>query len=131
MSVSVTAIYAGFLALLSVVFTARVGLYRVHSRVLFGDGGDEMLLRRQRAHGNFAEQVPFTILLLALVELGGGAAWLLHALGAVLLVARLLHYHTLMTRPASLARPLTMVATFAVQITCAVVLIGKGVGALT
>ena len=131
MSVAVTAIYAGLLALLSVVFTARVGIYRVHSRVLFGDGGDEGLLRRQRAHGNFAEQVPFTVLLLALAELSGGAAWLLHALGATLLVARVLHYHTLMTRPASLARPLTMIATFGVQVTCAVVLIGKGIGALS
>lgn len=128
MSVSVTALYAGVLALLSIIFTARVGAYRARHRVVFGDGRDEQLLRRQRAHGNFAEQVPFTVLLLALVELGGGASWLLHVLGVVLITARLAHYFTLMTRPAGLARPLAMIATFAVQGVCGLVLIASAVG---
>ena len=123
MSIEVSALYAGILALLSIVFTARVGVYRARHRVVFGDGGDEMLLRRQRAYGNFAEQVPYTVLLLALAELSGAAPGLLHALGAVLLTARIVHYHTLMTRPAGLARPIAMIATFAVQGVCAAALI--------
>jgi len=44
-----------------------------------------------RAHGNFAEYVPLTLLLMALCELAGvGALWL-HVGGLALLVGRILH----------------------------------------
>ncbi len=44
-----------------------------------------------RAHANFAEYVPFAVLLLILAEWGGASPWLLHALGALLVAARLSH----------------------------------------
>ena len=58
----------------------------------FGDGGDPALLERIRAHGNFAEHVPFLLLLMAGIELSAGhhSAWLWGA-GAALLLARIAH----------------------------------------
>ncbi len=49
------------------------------------------MLSAIRAHGNFAEYVPLTLLLMALCELAGvGALWL-HLGGVLLLAGRILH----------------------------------------
>lgn len=49
------------------------------------------MLRRMRVHSNFAEYVPFAIVLMGLCESLGTAAWLLHVSGVVLVVARVVH----------------------------------------
>lgn len=88
---TITPLYAGLLAIWFLVLSWRVVQQRGHG-VSLGDGGDETLLRRIRGHGNFAEYVPLTLLMIAMLELGGAApVWLLHLLGATLVVARLLH----------------------------------------
>lgn len=88
---TITPLYAGLLALLFLALSGRVVQQRGHG-VSLGDGGDPELLRRIRGHGNFAEYVPLLLLLLAMLEFGGGhPPWLLHVLGATLVVARLLH----------------------------------------
>ena len=53
------------------------------------------MTRRIRGHANFAEYVPLILVLLGILELNGTAAWVLHALGATLLVGRLLHGYAL------------------------------------
>ena len=69
----------------------RVVQARNSENVLFGDGGNVVLLQRQRVHGNFIEYVPLGLLLLLVLELNGAAPLLLNALGGSLLVARILH----------------------------------------
>ena len=49
------------------------------------------MLRAMRMHANFAEYAPITLVLLAMVDMQGGPVWLLHALGFLLLAARLSH----------------------------------------
>ena len=44
-----------------------------------------------RGHGNFAEYVPLSLLLLAFAEIGGGPALTIHLGGGLLLAGRLLH----------------------------------------
>jgi uncharacterized membrane protein YecN with MAPEG domain len=90
----ITPLYAGILALWFLVLSARVVQQRGHG-VSLGDGGDTELLRRIRGHGNFSEYVPLILLMMAMQEQGGQRAWLLHALGATLVVARLLHGYAL------------------------------------
>ncbi|MDM4770288.1 MAPEG family protein [Solimonas sp. SE-A11] len=88
---TITPLYAGALAILFLALSFRVVQQRGHG-VSLGDGGDQQLLRRIRGHGNFAEYVPLILLMLAMLETGGVTPpWLLHLLGATLLVARLLH----------------------------------------
>lgn len=83
--------YAALLALLFVALSWRtIGLRRRY-RVAVGDGGQPELLRAIRVHANFAEYVPLALLLIALVEIGGSPAWLVHGLGLALLVARYAH----------------------------------------
>lgn len=92
---SVTPIYAGLLAILYFVLSYRVIRLRGPGRPSLGDGGDPALLRRIRAHGNFAEYVPFILLMIAILEINHFPSLLLHALGLTLLVARLLHGYAL------------------------------------
>ncbi|HSW12767.1 MAG TPA: MAPEG family protein [Solimonas sp.] len=88
---TITPLYAGILAIFYLALSYRVVQQRGHG-VSLGDGGDQDLLRRIRGHGNFAEYVPLLLLLLAMLEFGGGySPLLLHALGASLVVSRLLH----------------------------------------
>jgi uncharacterized membrane protein YecN with MAPEG domain len=74
-----------------VVLTIRVIKARIRGRVSLGDGGDEALIRAQRIHGNFAEFVPFAVVLIALAEMNGSPGWSIHVLGSVLIISRLAH----------------------------------------
>lgn len=88
---ALTAFYGALLALLYVALSSWVVAGRLTTDVLHGDGGDRRLLKRIRIHGNFAEYVPFALLLVGLYEAGGGGPAVVRTLLIVLLVARLLH----------------------------------------
>jgi hypothetical protein len=83
--------YAALLAVLFVALSWRTITLRRRYRVAVGDGGHAELLRAMRVHANFAEYVPLALVLIALVEIGGSPAWLVHLLGTVLLLARCAH----------------------------------------
>jgi uncharacterized membrane protein YecN with MAPEG domain len=89
--VPITALYAGLLALLLVVFALRVVRLRWKFRVGLGDGGEKAMTRAIRVHGNATEHVPIALLLLLVAELNHAGPALLHGCGAVLVVARVLH----------------------------------------
>ena len=55
------------------------------------DGGNNQLAERIRRHGNFTENVPFILLLMALAELDGATSLWVHISGILLIVGRLLH----------------------------------------
>jgi uncharacterized protein len=68
---------AGAAAILHVWLSLRVSRLRRPLKVAVGDGGHEILLRRIRAHANFAENVPLFLILLFLLEFAtGGTLWL-------------------------------------------------------
>lgn len=92
----VTPLYAGLMALWFLVLSFRVVGRRRGHKINLGDGGDPVMQRLIRAHGNFSEYVPLILLLIALLEIGGSTPyWLLHVLGITLVVARLLHGYAL------------------------------------
>ena len=86
----VTPFYAGLLALWFVLLSVRVVNLRRRG-IVFGDNGEVGVIRVVRAQANFAEYVPLTLLLMGLLEVSRYSIYLLHALGLVLLVARVLH----------------------------------------
>ncbi|UCH50278.1 MAG: MAPEG family protein [Betaproteobacteria bacterium] len=91
---TVTALYAGSLALWFLVLSYRV-VGRRRAGISLGDGGDPGMLRVVRGHANFAEYVPLALIMLAILELGGTSPLVLHALGLALLAGRLLHGYAL------------------------------------
>ena len=95
MPLSITALYAGILALMMVALAIRVVVNRARSKINIFDGGDPALGRAIRLHGNFIEYVPHALILMALIELNGTAAWAMHTLGIALVVGRLLHLNAL------------------------------------
>ena len=88
---SITAAYLGILALLYLVLGLQVSRLRRGHRVLFGDGDNIKLRSAIRAHGNFVEYVPIIVLMVAMLEMSGTPAAMVHLLMGALLVARLLH----------------------------------------
>jgi uncharacterized membrane protein YecN with MAPEG domain len=64
----VTLVTAGLCGLLYFLLSYRVVQVRRSAGVALGDGGDGELLQRIRAHANFAEYVPFCLLLIFVIE---------------------------------------------------------------
>lgn len=91
MGLEITTLYAAVLGILLVVLSVRVMRARMDSQVSLGDGGFDAILVAQRSHGNFIEYVPMALLLIGMAEMQGHASWLIHGLGASLLVARIAH----------------------------------------
>ncbi len=113
MILTVTPIFVALFALFQIAITFRVGFRRAATDIHFYDQGDVTLLRRQRAHANFTETVPITLVAMALAEGLGLTPALLWAGGLVLLAARLMHYWIITTRGWGLPRAISMVLTFA------------------
>lgn len=78
-------------ALLNLWLTVRVGRIRTKEKIFVGDGGNEAVIRRMRAHSNYVENTAFVLILLALVELGVGSSMWLWGVGALYLIGRILH----------------------------------------
>jgi len=122
----VTPLYAGLLAVWFVVLSARV--VGIRRRLPFGDNGDVAITRVIRAQANFAEYVPLALLMMGFLEVGRHSIYLLHALGIVLLVARLLHGFALsFAWQPRYARVAGAALTFIVLIIEAVLCIAQGV----
>ncbi len=104
--VPITPLYAALLTLVAIVLTQLVGQTRLAAAVALGDGGNPKLLVAMRRHANFTEHVPLALILLAIIELNGAGAALLHSLGSVLVVSRIVHpfglHHDDMRRKARL-----------------------------
>jgi uncharacterized protein len=123
----VTPLYAGLLALWFLVLSWRV-IQRRGKGIYLGDGGDQALLRVIRGHANFAEYVPLALLMMGFLEMARFSIYVLHALGIVLLVARLLHGYALsFTAHSSFGRFWGATLTFIVLAIEAVLCIYQGI----
>lgn len=87
----VTGFYAGLLGLLLVVLTVRVGRVRARAGVSLVDGKSKDLTVAIRQHGNFIEYVPICLILLAIMEMARTSIYIVHILGLILLICRLIH----------------------------------------
>lgn len=88
----VTLVTGGLCGLLYFWLSWRVVRVRQSARVSIGHGGDNLLLQRIRAHANFAEYVPFCLILIGAIELSTEVSPpLLWAAGLALVVVRISH----------------------------------------
>lgn len=94
----VTPLYAGLLTVLYVLLSLRVVQFR-QKGIPLGDGGDPKMLRVIRGHANFGEYVPLALLLMLILELSRFSIYVLHGLGLVLLLSRVLHGYALSFTP--------------------------------
>ncbi len=90
----ITALYSSLLAILFFVLSVRVIALRGNPAFAFmaqGKGDEELLHRAIRAHGNFAEYVPFMLIILYWLEMSGTSPAKLHVLGSAFLLGRIMH----------------------------------------
>jgi uncharacterized membrane protein YecN with MAPEG domain len=91
LSLPITLTIAAGAALVNVWLMIRCGQARTKGGVSIGDGGDEFLIRRMRAHANFVESAPFVLVLLGALEATGGTNNWLWGIGILYIVGRLAH----------------------------------------
>lgn len=87
----VTSIIAAVLTVIFIKLSFAVIGLRRKNKVGLGSGGHDDLERAIRAQGNFAEYVPFGIILIACLELNGAPWWLVALPGITLTIGRLFH----------------------------------------
>lgn len=130
MVVPITALYAGILTLIFGYLGFQVGSMRGRTGVSILYGDDMVLAEKVRRHANFAENVPLALILMAILELNGSSALLLHGLGIALVVARIAHplglHHDNMRHP---LRSVGAGLTFLVMAVAAIVAIWSFVSA--
>lgn len=85
------ALYAAINGLILLFLAINVVRQRVLTRTDIGDGGKDVMIQVQRAHGNAAEYVPIVLILLYLLVQLGAAMWMLHTVGGLLTVGRIVH----------------------------------------
>jgi uncharacterized membrane protein YecN with MAPEG domain len=90
MTASITALYAGILALIVVALGINVTVHRVKLGVSLGDRGNTQMLRMIRLHGNAVEYIPLALLLMLSYEINGGWHLALHIAGIALVLGRTL-----------------------------------------
>jgi uncharacterized membrane protein YecN with MAPEG domain len=83
--------FAAILAFFYIFLTIHVVQMRRRARVALGTGRHEALTRAIRAHGNFAEYVPFCLVMLSLSALLGASSLLIIIGGLLLVVGRIAH----------------------------------------
>ncbi len=88
-----TLLAVGLAALINVWLSVRCGQARTKEKVSVGDGGNDAVIRRMRAHANFVENTPFVLALIAAIELsvgGNSPTWLFWVM-SVYMMGRVAH----------------------------------------
>lgn len=92
LSLPITLTIAAGAALVNIWLMIRCGQARTKESVSVGDGGNEFVIRRMRAHANFVESAPFVLILIAALELSSKTSpmWLWYV-GIAYIFGRLAH----------------------------------------
>lgn len=84
------AVYFGFFYVLGAIYVIR---RRVQFLVAIGDGGQALLQKAIRAHGNLVEYVPMAIILLILCELKSANYDVIRVAALLLCIGRMVHFY--------------------------------------
>ena len=60
-----------------------------------GDGNNEIMIRKIRIHGNFAEHIPLLLFIMMLFEMQSVSAHVLTLMSVAIILGRLLHFYGL------------------------------------
>lgn len=128
LQIPVTGFYAALLGIMLVVLGTHVVRLRTRFRVALGEGESPELRRAIRIHANFVEYVPMALILFGAAEVNEAPHWLLHGLGQILLIGRMLHVYAL-TVSNLRARVAGMAATLGTIVVLSAWLLGRLAGA--
>ena len=121
-------VYAAVLVFIYIVLSARVMRARRSAKVAIGTRGDIDLERKMRVHANFAEYVPFALLLATFIEMQGRPAWLIHLICLALVAGRAIHAYGVSQEHENMRlRTAGMATTFAVLAVMALSLLTRAI----
>ncbi|MCB4861742.1 MAPEG family protein [Sphingobium sp. PNB] len=129
MLLPITLTLAAACALLNMWLGIRCARIRISDHVLHGDGGSALLAKRMRAHANFIEYVPVTLILFGLVELAAGASIWLWGAALALVLARIAHGFGMDAEKPTVWRGAGALLTWAVMVGMAVAALTVAYGA--
>ena len=125
---SIVPVYAAIFGLMFIYLSVRVVKQRRSAKVSLGDGDNPALRKAIAVHNNFSQYVPFTLLLIAFVELSHASSIITHGLCACLLVARVAHAYGLV-QPVQIMRlrQIGVLLTFGVIVFAAFYLLSNAI----
>ncbi len=91
MTFIITPIYAALLGFIFLALRIFVTIERAKSGISILMQDNMILAVKVRRFGNFIETVPFALILMGFVETSGANSLLLHTIGGLLLMSRILH----------------------------------------
>jgi uncharacterized protein len=95
MDIPITLVTTGVLAIIFFVHSLRIINARRVTKTNLGDGGHDVMTRRIRIHGNFAEYVPLLLFILFLLEIQGVPSVALLVFAMSIVAGRCLHAYGL------------------------------------
>jgi uncharacterized membrane protein YecN with MAPEG domain len=126
---AIVPVYAAVLAFVYIVLSARVIRARQSAKVAIGTRGDVRLERKMRVHANFAEYVPFALLLATFIEMQGRPAWFIHLLCLALVIGRVVHAYGVSQEHENIRlRIAGMATTFTVLAVAGLSLLARAIG---
>ena len=121
MILQTTLCMAAAAAMINFWLAMRCGQVRMKEKINVGTGGNDLMERRMRAQLNFAENTPWVLALIGLIELAGkGAGWLA-IVGGIYMLARVAHGFGMDGGSLEKGRGLGVMVTMLTQIGLAVV----------
>ncbi len=90
-SLEIIGVYIGINLLINLFLAYRVSATRVRSNVMTGTGEDTGLYNANRAHVTNVEYTPIILIGLVALHLLSGSIYVIHAVGLLLTVGRILH----------------------------------------
>jgi uncharacterized membrane protein YecN with MAPEG domain len=125
---AIVPVYAAVLAFIYIFLSARVIQARRVAKVAIGTRGNVHLERKMRVHANFAEYVPFALLLITFIEMQGRPAWLIHLLCIALVAGRVVHAYGVSQEQENFRlRMVGMATTFTILSAMALLLLARAV----
>ncbi|MBO0902151.1 MAPEG family protein [Jiella sonneratiae] len=91
LGLATVAIYAALNTAVLIWLAVATGLVRQREKVYMGDGGNPRMIRVMRGHANAVEFIPITLICMVLAALLGTSALILHGLGILLTIGRVIH----------------------------------------
>jgi uncharacterized membrane protein YecN with MAPEG domain len=124
---SIVAVYSAIFILFQLGLAMATSYYvRAGAKISFGWDGKDELARIVRAHGNFCEYVPITLVALVISAFLGAEHWMLHVVCGALLIGRALHAYGLFASCMT-TRGIGQMATWAAMATAALMCFVLGV----
>lgn len=90
-SAEIVGVYIGINLLINLFLAYRVSANRVRSNVMTGTGDDTALYNANRAHVTNVEYTPIVLIGLVALHLLPGSVYVIHAVGLLLTIGRILH----------------------------------------